>query len=219
MSNRKKTVLLKVLLLGESCVGKTCIFRRYVKDDYTEGYQATIGADFFSKDVEVGDKEVIFQIWDTAGQERYKSLGQTFYRGSDACILVYDICEKESFDALTDWVGRFLEGVALEAEEAKDSGLIFVVVGNKCDVTDGRQVETDVAREFCTKHGFQFYETSAKTNLNISEAFEYIAQKGVEKSVAQATQINYPASASGTGINLDDMNDTDETPGSAGCVC
>jgi len=218
MSNRKKTVLLKVLLLGESHVGKTCIFRRYVKDDYTEGYQATIGADFFSKDFKVGDKDVIFQIWDTAGQERYKSLNQTFYRGSDACILVYDICEKRSFDALTDWVGRFMKGVGL-TEEAKDSGLIFVVVGNKCDVADGRQVESDVAMEFCAKHGFQFYETSAKTGTNVTEAFEYIGRKGVEKSEAQGTQIKYPDQTQ-TGINLeDDMNNTGETLGSTGCGC
>jgi len=216
MSNRKKTVLLKVLLLGESHVGKTCIFRRYAKDDYTEGYQATIGADFFSKDFKVGETDVIFQIWDTAGQERYKSLGETFYRGSDACILVYDICVKESFDALSEWVGRFLKGVASDSEDPKDSGLIFVVVGNKCDVTEGRQVETDVAMEFCKKHGFQFYETSAKNSINVSEAFEYIGQEGVEKS-AQASQINFPAA--GTEIKLDDMNNLDETPGSAGCGC
>jgi len=201
------------LLLGESSVGKTCIFRRYVKDDFTDGYQATIGADFFSKDVKIGDRDVIFQIWDTAGQERYKSLGQAFFRGSDACVLVYDICNRQSFDALTDWVARFLKGVDMN-EDPAESGLIFVVVGNKCDVTEGRQVEADVAEEFCKRRGFQFYEASAKTGYQVADAFEYIAEKAVQKT---ETQVEF--STIGAGVNLDDdLNDTDETP-EGGCAC
>jgi len=217
MSSTKKAVLLKVLLLGQSNVGKTSIFQRYVRETYEEGYKATIGADFFSKEIMLDDREVIFQMWDTAGQERYRSLGQTFFRGSDACILVYDICNQESFRALSEWVKRFLKGVGMEDQDAKDTGLIFVVVGNKKDLEDNRAVDSNTAQGFCNHHGFQFYETSAKENFQVSDVFQYIGQKGVEKSDKQMQQTQF--SAAGATLNIDDdLNDADETPGSA-CGC
>jgi len=219
MSTRKKTVvLLKVLLLGESSVGKTSIFQRYAKDEFVEEYKATIGADFFSKDVTVDGREVILQMWDTAGQERYKSLGATFYRGSDACMVVYDVCDKSSFDALTDWVEQFLKGVGMETDDPtkSGSGLNLVVVGNKCDLTESREVDSEVAREFCNTHGYQFFETSAKTGLQVTEAFEHIVRKGVEINDVKKF------SAGTVGINIDEteefLNETSAS-GSGGCVC
>jgi len=156
------------------------------------------------------------QMWDTAGQERYKSLGESFYRGSDACMLVYDVCDTSSFDALTDWVERFLQGVSVETEDPKESGKVFVVVGNKCDLTESRKVDSEMAREFCYTHGFQFYETSAKTGFQVTEAFEHIVQKGVEKNDIKKF------SAGTVGIKMDETEDfelVDDTPGSGGCVC
>lgn len=213
-TSRKKAVLLKVLLLGESCVGKTSIFHRYVKDEYNQAYKATIGADFFSKDLKVDDKEVILQIWDTAGQERYQSLGVTFFRGSDACILVYDITDRNSFEALTSWVDQFLQGVGQNSSSAKDSGYIFVVLGNKCDLSaDQRQVQKEEAQEFCDEHGFKFFETSAKTGEKVQDAFEFIARKGIEKSESQSS--DFPIVAGG--INIDDgVSDEEEEAGACG---
>jgi len=213
MSSGKKAVLLKVLLLGESSVGKTSIFRRYTKDEYTEEYKSTIGADFFSKDINIGNRDIIFQIWDTAGQERYKSLGQTFYRGSDACMLVYDICNQESYAALSVWVDQFLQGVGSEDNQVESSDLIFVVVGNKSDNVEGRQVDKADAEAFCNSRGFQYFETSAKTGENVSEAFQYIARKGVEKSEAQ---IEFRTAGDGVDLEIDD---TDITPGAGACNC
>lgn len=212
-TSRKKAVLLKVLLLGESCVGKTSIFHRYVKDEYSQAYKATIGADFFSKDLKVDEKEVILQIWDTAGQERYQSLGVTFFRGSDACILVYDITDQRSFDSLTQWVDQFLQGVGANSNSPKDSGFIFVVLGNKCDLIDQRQVSSDVAKEFCTQHGFHFFETSAKSGFQVQDAFEYIARKGIEKSESQSS--DFPIVAGG--ISIDDRDSDEEEE--AACQC
>jgi len=213
MTTRKKAVLLKVLLLGESCVGKTSIFHRYVKDEYSQTYKATIGADFFSKDLKVDDKEVILQIWDTAGQERYQSLGVTFFRGSDACILVYDICDQRSFDCLTQWVDQFLQGVGVTAEKPKDAGFIFVVLGNKCDLSDQRQVSPEMAKAYCEENGFHFFETSAKSGFQVQEAFEYIAQKGIEKSESQSN--DFPQMG---GISIDDR-DSDEEDAEQACPC
>jgi len=213
-TSRKKAVLLKVLLLGESCVGKTSIFHRYVKDEYNQAYKATIGADFFSKDLKVDEKEVILQIWDTAGQERYQSLGVTFFRGSDACILVYDITDERSFHALTSWVDQFLQGVGANVNSPKDSGFIFIVLGNKCDLSDQRQVSSETAKEFCTEHGFHFFETSAKNGFQVQDAFEYIARKGIEKSESQSS--DFPLVAGG--ISIDDGRDSEEEE-EGGCAC
>jgi len=210
MSSGKKAVLLKVLLLGESSVGKTSIFRRYTKNEYTEEYKSTIGADFFSKDINIGNRDIIFQIWDTAGQERYKSLGQTFYRGSDACMLVFDMCSQESFAALSVWVDQFLQGVGTQIES---SDLIIVVVGNKSDDVEGRQVDKADAEAFCKSRGFQYFETSAKTGENVSEAFQFIARKGIEKN---ETQIEFRTAGDGVDLEIDD---TDLTPGAGGCNC
>jgi len=210
-------VLLKVMLLGESAVGKTSVFHRFVKNAYSETYKATIGADFYSKELTVDGADVVLQIWDTAGQERYKSLGVTFLRGSDVCILVYDICNLESFEALGSWVNRFLEGVGAPSNDPKASGLIFAVFGNKCDLEAKRQVSTEQGIAFCDNQGFLFFETSALSGHQVQEAFNFISRIAVERSNSLSKDRPYIHG----GINLDDDDQVDyETSGSAGlCGC
>jgi len=205
-------VLLKLLLLGDAHVGKTSVFNRYVRDNYSEMYKTTIGADFFSKTLKVDGKEVILQIWDTAGQERYHSMGTAFFRGSDACILVYDIAVQRTFDALTQWVERFVQGVGIENQNLRDSGYIFVVLGNKCDLEENRQVETEMAKQYCETHGFQFFETSALNAINVNEAFDYIARRGLLMAEQQAIELP-------TNVNIEDIDDVDEYPTNGGCAC
>lgn len=105
---------------------------RYVEHRFSQQYKATIGADFFPKDVIIDDKPVNLQIWDTAGQERYQSLGSAFYRGADACVLVYDMTDARSFDALDSWRDEFL----IAAAPRDPDSFPFVVMGNKVDVID-----------------------------------------------------------------------------------
>ena len=108
MSNRKK-VLLKVIILGDSGVGKTSLMNQYVNRKFSNQYKATIGADFLTKDITLEDgRQVTLQIWDTAGQERFQSLGVAFYRGADACVLVYDVTSQNSFKTLETWRDEFL---------------------------------------------------------------------------------------------------------------
>ncbi|KAI5298180.1 hypothetical protein KEM56_004264, partial [Ascosphaera pollenicola] len=107
MSARKK-VLLKVIVLGDSGVGKTSLMNRYVNKRYSSSYKATIGADYLTKDVLVDDRLVTLQLWDTAGQERFQSLGVAFYRGADCCVLVYDVNNAKSFETLESWRDEFL---------------------------------------------------------------------------------------------------------------
>jgi len=129
MSTRKNT-LLKVIILGDSGVGKTSLMNQYVNRRFSNQYKATIGADFLPKEVEIDGKPVSMQIWDTAGQERFQSLGVAFYRGADCCVLVYDITDAKTFQSLENWRSEFL----VQASPRDPDNFPFVVLGNKCDV-------------------------------------------------------------------------------------
>lgn len=104
----QKKVLLKVIILGDAGVGKTALMNQYVHRKFSTQYKATIGADFLTKEIIIDDRQVTLQIWDTAGQERFQSLGVAFYRGADACVIVYDVCYENSFKTLETWRDEFL---------------------------------------------------------------------------------------------------------------
>ena len=118
-------MLLKVIILGDSGVGKTSLMNQYVNNKFSEQYKATIGADFCTKDVTIDDKLVTLQIWDTAGQERFQSLGVAFFRGADACILVYDMTNPKSFESLDKWRKDFLQNVS-DDPPPKKTNAIFI---------------------------------------------------------------------------------------------
>jgi len=181
---KKNRVMLKFVILGDSGVGKTSIMNRFHSDKFTGQYKATIGADFLSKQVEVADptspmvdsmKTCNLQIWDTAGQERFQSLGTSFYRGADACLLVYDVTDSKSFENLETWQNEFLRQT-----DGDSSDFPFVVLGNKIDkeATGERRVSRTRAEQWCrTKtsgvvgNSISHYETSAKTAINVEDAF------------------------------------------------
>ncbi|TVY48593.1 putative Ras-related protein [Lachnellula occidentalis] len=169
MSSRKK-VLLKVIILGDSGVGKTSLMNQYVNKKFSASYKATIGADFLTKEVLVDDRLVTMQLWDTAGQERFQSLGVAFYRGADCCVLVYDVNNSKSFDTLDSWRDEFL----IQASPRDPDNFPFVVLGNKIDVEENKRViSAKRAMTFCqSKGGIPYFETSAKEAINVEQAFE-----------------------------------------------
>ncbi|XP_022859815.1 ras-related protein Rab7 isoform X2 [Olea europaea var. sylvestris] len=132
MPSRRRT-LLKVIILGDSGVGKTSLMNQYVNKKFSNQYKATIGADFLTKEVQFEDRLFTLQIWDTAGQERFQSLGVAFYRGADCCVLVYDVNVMKSFDNLNNWREEFL----IQASPSDPENFPFVVIGNKVDVDGG----------------------------------------------------------------------------------
>uniref|UniRef100_A0A7S4JD83 Uncharacterized protein n=2 Tax=Odontella aurita TaxID=265563 RepID=A0A7S4JD83_9STRA len=187
-ARRKNKVMLKVIILGDSGVGKTSLMNRYHSGKFTGQYKATIGADFLSKDVVVTDpttgmpKTATLQIWDTAGQERFQSLGVAFYRGADACLLVYDVTDPRSFDSLDTWRGEFLSQVG----KGDGGDFPFVVLGNKVDREGERRIKRPQAEQWCMSKSpggaigggaigggapIPHFETSAKTAMNVEEAF------------------------------------------------
>jgi len=182
MSHRKK-VLLKVIILGDSGVGKTSLMNQYVNDKFSKSYKATIGADFLTKEIVIDDKLVTLQIWDTAGQERFQSLGVAFYRGADSCILVYDITDQKSFDSLDQWMDEFLTQAA--PRDSKE--FPFVVLGNKSDLAKTQRKVADAkARQWCkNKNDIPFFETSAKDNINVEQAFLTIARNALKREAVQ----------------------------------
>lgn len=164
-------------MLGDCAVGKTSIIQNYIRKNISQVYKPTIGADFHSKRMEIMDgdelKQVTLQIWDTAGQERFQSLGRAFYRGAEACVLVYDITNAKSFENLSIWKQEFL----VKAMPKDPENIPFFVLGNKVDKVDDRQVPYDRVNEWLKRNPEVIhFETSAINGSNVIEAFLKIAQ-------------------------------------------
>ncbi|ESQ34517.1 hypothetical protein EUTSA_v10008896mg [Eutrema salsugineum] len=169
MSIRRRT-LLKVIVLGDSGVGKTSLMNQYVNNKFSQQYKATIGADFVTKELQIDDRLVTLQIWDTAGQERFQSLGIAFYRGADCCVLVYDVNHLKSFDSLDNWHEEFLK----QASPRDPTAFPFILLGNKVDIDGGnsRVVSEKKARAWCAEKGnILYFETSAKEDYNVDDSF------------------------------------------------
>lgn len=187
MASRKK-VLLKVIILGDSGVGKTSLMNQYVNNKFSNQYKATIGADFLTRDVDVGDRRVTMQIWDTAGQERFQSLGVAFYRGADCCVLVFDVTAPGSFKSLDSWRDEFL----IQASPRDPENFPFVVLGNKVDA-ENRVVATKKAQQWCqSKNNIPYFETSAKQGLNVEQAFQTIAKNALAQEGEQDLYNEFP---------------------------
>jgi len=200
MASRKK-VLLKVIILGDSGVGKTSLMNQYVNKKFSNQYKATIGADFLTKEVMVDDRLVTMQIWDTAGQERFQSLGVAFYRGADSCVLAFDVNVAKTFENLDSWRDEFL----IQAGPRDPDNFPFVVLGNKIDL-DSRVVSQKRALAWCTAKGnIPYFETSAKEAINVEQAFQVIARNALKQESEEDIYLpdtidvteSKPASASG----------------------
>ena len=166
--------IFKIVLIGDTCVGKSCILVRFSDDVFVENYVTTIGVDFRFKTMIIKNKIAKIQIWDTAGQERYRSITTAYYRGAAAIIICCDSTNKESFNNLTNWID--------EISKYTDKDVDKLILMNKCDLTEERQIDSSEISKFEKENGINIMEVSAKTGQGIDKAFEYIIEKLIDKN-------------------------------------
>eukprot|EP00252_Welwitschia_mirabilis_P001868 TRINITY_DN1183_c0_g1_i1.p1 TRINITY_DN1183_c0_g1~~TRINITY_DN1183_c0_g1_i1.p1 ORF type:complete len:200 (+),score=32.50 TRINITY_DN1183_c0_g1_i1:129-728(+) len=167
--------LFKLLLIGDSGVGKSCLLLRFADDSYVESYISTIGVDFKIRTIELDGKAIKLQIWDTAGQERFRTITSSYYRGAHGIIVVYDVTDMESYNNVKQWLS--------EIDKYGNENVCKLLVGNKSDLSDNRVVAQQVAKSFADEVGIPFIETSAKDASNVEEAFLIMAGE-VKKKMA-----------------------------------
>ena len=161
----------KVVLVGETGVGKTSIITQFIDETFQEDQQSTTGGTFSTKSVICDEGKILkFEIWDTAGQERYRSLTKMFYKDANAAILVYDITRKDSFEELKNYWAE-------QVKESSPQGIILIIAANKADLLENEAVDESIAREFAQQLGAIFVSTSAKNSSGINNLFEEIAKK------------------------------------------
>eukprot|EP00271_Cylindrocystis_brebissonii_P008260 TRINITY_DN222_c0_g1_i1.p1 TRINITY_DN222_c0_g1~~TRINITY_DN222_c0_g1_i1.p1 ORF type:complete len:224 (-),score=43.34 TRINITY_DN222_c0_g1_i1:1163-1834(-) len=153
----------KIVLIGDSAVGKSQLLARFARNEFSLDSKATIGVEFQTKTIVVDKKVIKAQIWDTAGQERYRAVTSSYYRGAVGALLVYDISKRVTFDHCERWLD--------ELRAHADANIFVMLVGNKADLKELRKVGTDEARDFAEKHKVAFIETSALESLNVEQAF------------------------------------------------
>ncbi len=185
MTTEKKEPLYKILLLGDSSVGKTCFFMRYIENTFQEIHMSTIGLESKIKTVDLDDgRTVKIQLWDTAGQERFHTITKNYYKTAHAIILIFDVTEKATYQNVKNWVEQIREEVS--------SKVVTVLVGNKIDDVENRKINKEEGEEMAKECGISYFECSAKTGENIDPIFNDLIKKTIEnyKVLEDATKLD-----------------------------
>ncbi|KAJ3475027.1 hypothetical protein NLG97_g9605 [Lecanicillium saksenae] len=219
----KPSSSVKLVLLGEAAVGKSSLVLRFVNNDFQENKEPTIGAAFLTQKCNLPTRTIKFEIWDTAGQERFASLAPMYYRNAQAALVVYDITKPTSLIKAKHWVA--------ELQRQASPGIVIALVGNKLDLANessgddddssgARKVPTDEAKAYAEEESLLFFETSAKTGVNVSEVFTAIANAIPETSLKSARGAGTTNTANRTGdeqrVNL---GNPQEAGSKDGCAC
>lgn len=170
--------LFKYIIIGDSGVGKSCLLLQFTDKRFEVSHDLTIGVEFGARLIEVDKKAVKLQIWDTAGQESFRSITRSYYRGATGALLVYDVTRRETFEHVTSWLN--------DAKENSNMNMTILLIGNKTDLAEKREVSTEEGKQFAAANGLAFIETSAKTNANVDAAFTTTAE-AIYKKIQDGT--------------------------------
>merc|ERR1712230_69661 len=203
---RNYDFLIKLLLIGDSGVGKSCCLLRFSEDSFTPSFITTMGIDFKIRTIELDGKRVKLQIWDTAGQERFRTITTAYYRGAMGILLVYDVTDEKSFNNIRTWHAN--------VEQHASEGVNKILIGNKCDWTDKKVITEQQGQELADELGLRFLETSAKTNINVEEGFFALARDIIARSAASG-ELRGAGAAPSAGVSVE--NSGGDSKGSGCC--
>lgn len=202
---RNYDFLIKLLLIGDSGVGKSCCLLRFSEDSFTPSFITTIGIDFKIRTIELDGKRVKLQIWDTAGQERFRTITTAYYRGAMGILLVYDVTDERSFNNIRTWFSN--------VEQHATEGVNKILIGNKCDWEEKRVVSVERGQQLADELGIPFMEVSAKSNINVEKAF-YSLASDIKKRIIDTSKTDQ---APAQGVNVSDQNNSISSMGGKCC--
>jgi len=200
-------MLCKMLLIGDSGVGKSCLLLRFCDDAWTPSFITTIGIDFKIRTIELDGKRIKLQIWDTAGQERFRTITTAYYRGAMGILLVYDVTDERSFNNIRTWHSN--------VEQHASEGVNKILIGNKCDWEEKKVITTAQGQELADELGLTFMETSAKTNINVEAAFFALA-RDIKKRLIDSLPADEVAASRASGPGAVRVGTTQDSK-SGGC--
>lgn len=178
--NRNYDFLMKLLIIGDSDTGKSSCLLRFAEDAFTPSYISTVGIDFKIRTIELDGKRIKLQIWDTAGQERFKTITRAYYRGAHGILIVFSVLSRDSFEHVKGWFS--------EVQAHGTGGVSMILVGNKCDDSEKRQVSTEEGQQLADELGLPFLEVSALSGVNVEKAFFTVAQDIKRRNMDEASQ-------------------------------
>ena len=207
-------LLYKIVIIGDTCVGKSNILSRYLNNEFTSNTKSTVGVELGIKFLKIKNTSTKIQIWDTAGQERYQAITSSYFRGSDGCFIVYDITNETSFNNIEKWFDKI--------HEENDKEIPVIIVGNKCDLENERKIPTEKAKEKAQNLKCAFYETSALKAINIEQIFEELVNTIYDKTGGNKSDDDIHIeivneNKGGVNINSENNNDENSDKNKNGC--
>ncbi|MCQ2820751.1 MAG: GTP-binding protein [archaeon] len=207
MSGTQNEFKFKIMIIGESSIGKTSFIGRYTNNNFKLEYISTVGIDFQIKNLTLKGKNIKLQIWDTAGQERFRNITKNYFQSSQGFIIAYDITDRPSFESITKWVQAINESASSDSKK--------ILIGTKCD-KDGREVSSEEGKALADSIGSKFYETSAKDNINVTETFESLTMDILMSELAGEVE---PRNSISIGVNGEGENKNKEEEGEKKNCC